>query len=81
MEGRSDKPRKKSFEKIRDFLIPLSRERQGGKTSLPESEVKYMKVEAKSRSPGCDRELIDVLIAISVVARVLACKLEKMEEK
>ena len=40
-----------------------------------------MKVEAKSRSPGCDRELIDVLIAISVVARVLAVKLEKMEEK
>ena len=52
-------------------------------TSQSESEVKTMTTTRDSASPidAADEELIDTLIAISVVAKRLAAKLRQSNEK
>lgn len=81
-----EKLQKKKFRNFRDLKACLSRDKQEGmKPSGKRGKDMSDKTKEKSRSPGgCEEELIDVLIAISVVAKRLAAKLkteyENMEE-
>ena len=73
----------KYFSKIPDFYFWGSLRKLERQKSQSESEVKKMGNKKKSACPerGADEELIDTLIAISVVAKKLANKVRQSNER